>query len=681
MSSSKTTKDPSGNIPDQNIHGSAPSGIVDKRGISLRAIIIGILISICHTCWLVYEETTLSHLGQSFSALMLVQSVIGILFIIMIFNSIFKRTAPRLMLSPTEMMVVFSMATISSIIAGFDLLQNLFPVLLWPFFMGAPSQGFSKYFQYIPSYFVPQDKALIKDFFLGTHQFWGFFKPEIIKPWIVPMCFWAGFLLLLSFTMFCLNTILRRQWMDRERLTFPIIELPLMMSKGNTVGSVLKNPLFMTGFLLSAAVLSLNCLSCLNPSIPGIQLNIFNIGRAVFVNPPLSGMNPIWVTWIPYAIGLCYLMPLDVSFSCWFFYVLIRLSMAFATAQGWRDPNAGFSPDQWPFFNSIAQGSWIGMFMIVMWGARKHLSQVFRTAMGKDKIPGDEKEPIPYRAAFFGAVGGFLLLISIAIYSGVTPHIALLFFAIYFLAIIVMTRIYAQIAVPIFELSFFSSNALVVNIVGTKGITGQDSAILTNFHWFDRTFRQHPMGHQLESMTIADKHGQSMRRMSWVILISIIIGIVVCMLTTLQIYYDRGATSALVPGWQVGVGGEAWGRQYTWVSNPKPTQIMTLVKIATSASIVILLAMARNLWFGFPLNPIGYAFASSYAMEYIWNIVFVTWLIKVIVVRYGGLGLYRKSLPFFYGLALGEAVTQLLWGLSMSALGVRGIQPYLQYMW
>ncbi|MHB1458601.1 MAG: DUF6785 family protein, partial [Armatimonadota bacterium] len=219
-----------------------------RDGISPRGIILGAILSICHTCWLVYEETTLSHLGQSFSALMLVQSVVALIFMLLISNSICKRIAPKLMLSPTEIMVIFSMTTIAAITAGFDLLQNLFPVLLWPFYMGAPSQGYSKYFQYIPSYFMPQDPALIKSFFLGTHSFWGFFQPEIFKPWIIPMLFWAGFLLLLGFTMFCLNSILRRQWLDRERLTMPIVELPMMMAKGNTLGAVLRNPLFATGF-------------------------------------------------------------------------------------------------------------------------------------------------------------------------------------------------------------------------------------------------------------------------------------------------------------------------------------------------------------------------------------------------------------------------------------------------
>ncbi len=118
-----------------------------------------------------------------------------------------------------------------------------------------------------------------------------------------------------------------------------------------------------------------------------------------------------------------------------------------------------------------------------------------------------------------------------------------------------------------------------------------------------------------------------------------------------------------------------------WTRNPRPPQALPLGVIGVSAGIVFALAMARNTWFGFPIHPIGYAFACSYAMEYIWAAVFVTWLVKVLIVRYGGLRLYRKSLPFFYGLILGDAVTQLVWGIAMSVLKTESLSAYLDMRW
>lgn len=651
------------------------------RGISVRSIIIGLILSILHTFWIVYEETALGHLSASFTAMMLVPSVIGILFFIMVLNSLFRRTIPSWVLSPSEMMVIFVMTTISSVISGFDLLQNLFPVLMWPFFLGAPTAGYNKYFQYIPSWFVPQDKTAIKDFFMGSQDFWHFFSPQIFSKWVGPMIFWAVFLFTLAFTMYCLNSILRRQWVDREKLTFPIIELPIMMARQNTAGSMLKNPLFLCGFTVTAALLSINFLSGLYPSIPTIRMSITNIGSMLFTTPPATGMNPIWVTWQPFAIGLCYLMPVDVSFSSWFFYVFIRLAELFATAVGWREPYAGFNGDQFPFINNLAQGAWIGMFVVVMWAAKSHIVQIVRSALRGEKLPGEEKEPMSYRAALLGAAIGFIALVAAITVSGVRLQYALLFFTLYFLAVIVMTRIYAQVAVPSFELSFYNSITLMTGAVGTKAFTPQELTVLTNFHWIDRTYRQHVMGHEIESMAFAEKQGQSMRRMSMVVIVALVTGIIVGMFTLLQIYYNRGASTAHVTGWQVGVGGEAWGRHLSWVQNQRPFQWTTLLKIGSSTAIVLALAAARNCWFGFPLHPIGYAFACSYSMEYIWNIVLITWLIKILVIRYGGLNLYRKSLPLFFGLVVGDAVTQFVWSVTLSLMGVRGGNAYGPNMW
>ncbi len=653
---------------------------VKKLGITRRSIIIGFILAVIHTCWIVYEETALGHTGAT--ANMLLSSVLGILFFILILNSAFKRFLPSFVLAPSEMMVIFTMTTVAATISGNDLLQILLPNLMYPFYLGAPSMGFDKFFQYIPRWFMPQDKELITGFYLGNDDFWRFFRPEVFKAWAGPLLFWSLFLFTLAFTMYCFGSILRRQWVDREKLTFPIIELPMMMVRENGIGSLFKNRLLLGGFAVTSLALSLNYMSSIYPSIPCIPLDIRNIGAMAFTNPPLSGMNPIWIAWWPFAIGLCYLMPLDVAFSCWFFYVFIRLASAFATAQGWRDPTAGFAPNQFPHIYHLAQGAWLGMFFVVMRSAKGHIIEVFNAAFSKKKMPGDEREPLPYKTAVFGALIGFLLLVTAMTVSGMRPMIALFIFTVYFLAVIVIVRIYSQIAVPIFELSFYRSIDLATNFSGTKMYNQRELTLLSDLHWIDRTYRSHPMGHEMESMAFAEKQGENMRLMSKVVMLALVTGIVVGMLTTFQIYYHRGAATANVANMgQVWVGAEAWGRQFNWVTNPKPPQFQDILKIGISTTIVLFLAFARNVWFSFPLNPIGYALACSYAMEYIWNIVFVTWLIKLLVMRYGGLNLYRKSLPLFFGIALGDAVTQFVWALIMTALGVKGATPYGPRMW
>jgi hypothetical protein len=46
--------------------------------------------------------------------------------------------------------------------------------------------------------------------------------------------------------------------------------------------------------------------------------------------------------------------------------------------------------------------------------------------------------------------------------------------------------------------------------------------------------------------------------------------------------------------------------------------------------------------------------SGSFGLFRLWLPIFVSWLVKVLLLRYGGLVAYRRALPFAYGLVLGE---------------------------
>ena len=70
--------------------------------------------------------------------------------------------------------------------------------------------------------------------------------------WVLPMLHWAVFLLALYVAMVCLAVIFRRQWMERERLAYPIAQVPLAMIRGEhehtLVNRFFKNPAMWIGF-------------------------------------------------------------------------------------------------------------------------------------------------------------------------------------------------------------------------------------------------------------------------------------------------------------------------------------------------------------------------------------------------------------------------------------------------
>ena len=70
-------------------------------------------------------------------------------------------------------------------------------------------------------------------------------------------------------------------------------------------------------------------------------------------------------------------------------------------------------------------------------------------------------------------------------------------------------------------------------------------------------------------------------------------------------------------------------------------------------------AMAAMMWARqrlpwWPLHPIGFPIMSSWLVDWMWFSIFFAWLIKIIVLKYGGAELYAKSRNFFLGMIAGR---------------------------
>jgi len=71
-----------------------------------------------------------------------------------------------------------------------------------------------------------------------------------------------------------------------------------------------------------------------------------------------------------------------------------------------------------------------------------------------------------------------------------------------------------------------------------------------------------------------------------------------------------------------------------------------------------------------PLYPVAFPLANNSAIVGMTVAIAVTWVTKTLLLRYGGLKLYRSSLPLFLGLLAGGGTTALLQRLLWDALGL-----------
>ena len=79
------------------------------------------------------------------------------------------------------------------------------------------------------------------------------------------------------------------------------------------------------------------------------------------------------------------------------------------------------------------------------------------------------------------------------------------------------------------------------------------------------------------------------------------------------------------------------------------------------AGAMLFLSFMRTRFLWWPLHPIGLTIASDGIIDYLWFTLFMAWLIKTLILKYGGVKVYRNSIPFFLGLVLGQYTAAGVW--------------------
>jgi len=160
------------------------------------------------------------------------------------------------------------------------------------------------------------------------------------------------------------------------------------------------------------------------------------------------GWSPLWLQ--PWAVGLGYLLPLDILFSSWVFWWYWKAQMILAQALGLGNthPLAPYVPEQ-------ALGAYLGIAVIVLWAARGHLAIVWQVLLGRQKLPDEAREAVSYRTAVVGfwAAAAFLLWFAVG-RIGMEPGPAALFLVAYVGITIAVFRLRAEFGAPVHDLHF-----------------------------------------------------------------------------------------------------------------------------------------------------------------------------------------------------------------------------------
>ena len=135
---------------------------------------------------------------------------------------------------------------------------------------------------------------------------------------------------------------------------------------------------------------------------------------------------------------------------------------------------------------------------------------------------------------------------------------------------------------------------------------------------------------------------------------------------TLDLAYDQGGT--VFTGGRTDLYSDSFGDLARKLNEPTQPDFGKWGVWLTGWFEAGLIAFLRGRFHWFPLHPVGLAFQYTFGTWIYWFNLFLVWVVKLVLLRYGGVRLYRAGKPFFYGLAIGyvmgvtlSVVVDLVW--------------------
>lgn len=470
--------------------------------------------------------------------------------------------------------------------------------------------------------------------------------------WARPLVSWAAFLVPMYLAVFFMCAILRRQWVEVERLMFPLASVPLEFSEGSGEGGLLprlfSNRAFLAGLVACAAMRLLSSIPLLIGAEQGWSINVPLAD--IVQGTPLEPMSLDNFSLSYTAIGFGYLVPADVSLSVWFFFLFSRIELQAA---------------HWLAVPSAEGGSWsklmrwqqLGaniMFVIgLLYLARRHLWAVVRKALRPSRGTEDGAEPVGHSWAFWGFVLSLAWCVAWHRYFGMSALLAAYTMLLLFCWYVAYARIVAQgglyIARPMW---------LLEDVVqSTTGRLGGSGAVMVSAHaymlMYGSTIMLAPVA--MDSFRISSVFARRKRLFIVALTCSILVALIATSYMVLKQAYGMGALNF----------------DFTWATNRVPFYVFDssqrIIKHPTQSAqpymgcfslgfvLTGITMFMRGRFYWWPIHPIGFLACNSYAAQRIWLPFFLGWLTKVGIMRFSGGRMLRAARYFFIAFIVAEA--------------------------
>ncbi|MFB3881767.1 MAG: DUF6785 family protein [Armatimonadota bacterium] len=620
-------------------------------------ILLGLILIVLNSRWIAEIENIRSYTWPSMFSLPL--NVIAVLFALTLLNRALRRLAPRVALNQAELLVLYSMLAVGSVIAGWSFVPLLLAWVLAPTLLATPENRYAELVDpLLPDWLVPKDESALRSLLSGESSLW---QAGHLKAWAAPLAAWSLFLLCFIGAMACISVIVRQRWADEERLTFPVVRLPFEITRPDA--NLLANRWLWAGLALSGGSALLSGVSRFYPWVPALPAPLFMLGES-FPDPPWNALAqfglPIRV--YPWVVGFGILMPQEVLFSYWFFYWFVLVQKVVMTAAGWQ-----VAADS-PFIRKQVGGAMLALLPAIIWSGRSYLRGVWLQVKGQPGGINDSGEPISYRAAAIGIVVCVSVMLALLWAAGMSPWLGMVVLAIYFAFTITVTRARAEMGGPANEVGLLNHDLLLVGAFGAGSFRPRDLALMSLTSWWGIAYGQDPVPHQIEGFRLAQLARFTGRTMLIALVLAAVVGVPAAFANLLGPLYSMGVDKAecAFRGVLYQASGFSYTRLANWLSVGAPADPENAHQFAAMGggftfSLILYALRARYFWW--PFHPLGFVMSGNYYTNFFWPSIFVAWAAKSLLFRYGGRKAYERSLPLFLGLILGDAVMGSVWSI------------------
>ncbi|MBI2299594.1 MAG: hypothetical protein HYU66_11750, partial [Armatimonadetes bacterium] len=415
-----------------------------------RALLLGLVLAPANAYWVIQMERVRA--GPYVSSISLFANCVFVLAVLAALNLCVRRYRPRWAMTPGELLLVYSMCCLGTAVAGMDFLQVLVMILGHAKHFATPENGWESFFRYIPSWLVVNDVEALKRYHGGHSSLW---LPENYHPYLVPCIAWMTFVAALLLAMQGLNALLARPWIERERLSFPVLELPLTLAREPV--AFYRQPSFLIGVTIPVMWCGLNGLHFLYPAVPEISVKPFDLVQGA-TSKPIRAMTWMPVTFYPFAIGLGYLLPTDLLFSAWFFYFFWKLELAFSALMAW-DVNPHM-----PYASQQSMGACLALMCYLVYTSRGYLREAGLALRGRGPAVGHRAEYHAALAAFLAGAGYQIFFSRVA---GMSWLMIGLFWGLYLVTVTVVTRMRAELGPPVHDFHLMGPEIMITTTLGT----------------------------------------------------------------------------------------------------------------------------------------------------------------------------------------------------------------------